>query len=537
MVLAAGLALAFAMWLYSPDFLLGTSAYWQQQDEDITQYIAGFNAFVREPWQWPLLHISSINWPAGTLATFVDIIPLYAAILKLFSHGTDTSFWNPYGAWITICYLLQGFGAWWICREAGMKSWIALVVLTLLLASFPALSFRVVHTSLMSQWLLVFALAVYLRSTRQNRLAWKAWTALVFFAFYINIYLFSMLSIVFIADVGRFMPQAGWRKSALALGFAYGLLILSLFATMLPLAASASLKDSGFGYYSMNILSPFAGGKVLQWPHPQGHDGQGEGFNYLGVFLLGLCIYGVTLIARHDRAFWIRHKALLIALILVTLYALSNRIYIGTVHLFDIYMPPWTTLLTGTLRASGRFFWLAGYAVVVFSVVTVYRHVPARRASLLLAIVLLLQIWDLGPHHLRVRDKIARQSPNALLSKTAWNRFLGNDIKTLYFYPPFRCGTASPHSTLLPTMLYAAQRKLNLSTGYVARAVKPCNNYKDEITSATDDSIAFVFLRTEFKDIGKIEQLFGEKLSVACTEIDFAYLCKRTRKGDAEKKQ
>jgi hypothetical protein len=533
LLVGISLALSFAMWLYPVDFLLGTSAYWQQQDADITQYIAGFNAFAREPWQWPLLHISSINWPDGTLATFVDIIPLYAAILKFFVHGADAPFWNPYGAWILICYFLQGVGAWWICREAGIKSWITLSVLTLFLALFPALSFRVMHISLMSQWLLVFAFAVYFRSTRQNTLAWKTWTALIFSAFYINIYLFSMLSIIFAADMIRFAPRMGWRKSVLTLGVPYGLLALSLFATMLPLPPGADLKEAGFGYYSMNVLSPFAGGKLLQWPHPQGHDGQGEGFNYLGVFLLGLFIYAIALRSRHDRSFWVRHKILLTALLLVTFYALSNQIYVGTTHLFDLYLP-WPGLLTGPFRVSGRFFWLAGYAVVIFTIVTVHRHAPARRTSFLLSLVLLLQIWDLGPHHLQVRAKVTQQPSTALLDKAAWDHLLGNNIKTLYFYPPFRCSKASPHSTLLSTMRYAAERKINLSTGYVARAAKPCVGYENEIASATDESIAFVFLRAEFEGIGKIEQLFGDKSSVACTEVDFAYLCKRVHKGKSE---
>lgn len=84
-------------------------------------------------------------------------------------------------------------------------------------------------------------------------------------------------------------------------------------------------------------------------------------------------------------------------------------------------------------------------------------------------------------------------------------------------------------------MRYAAERKINLSTGYVARATKHCEGYENKIASASDESIAFVFLRAEFEGIGKIEQLFGDKSSVACTEVDFAYLCRRVHKGESEK--
>src|SRR5471032_795476 len=68
LLLAALLSVAFAAWLYSPEFLLGHAAFWQQQNGDITQYMAGFNAYVQEPWHWPLLRLTSLNAPQGTLA-------------------------------------------------------------------------------------------------------------------------------------------------------------------------------------------------------------------------------------------------------------------------------------------------------------------------------------------------------------------------------------------------------------------------------------------------------------------------------------
>ena len=64
------------------DFVGGSSSYWQTQVEDVTQYISGLTAFVREPWSFPLLHIHSINWPTGTTVAFSDAIPLFALVVK-----------------------------------------------------------------------------------------------------------------------------------------------------------------------------------------------------------------------------------------------------------------------------------------------------------------------------------------------------------------------------------------------------------------------------------------------------------------------
>lgn len=536
LLLSVLLSLSFACWLYSLRFLRGHGPFWQSQNSDITQYLAGFNAFVREPWQWPLLHISSINWPAGTLATFVDTVPLFALVLKLTHRAPLDGLLNPYGRWVAICYLLQGAGAWWICREAKLKSWVGLAALTLLLASFPALSYRIHHTSLMSQWILLFGFAIYLRGSRLGRIAFGPWIALVVCAFYINIYLFSMLSALFVADVVRHLRPGCWRAALLAPLAAYGLLGLSLFATMLPLAATAGAPEWGFGFYSMNLLAPFAGGALLSWPHAIAQSGQGEGFNYLGIFLIALAVYALRLRGRADPGFWSRHHALLAVLMILALYALSNVVYLGEAQVLTWWMPEWAPMITGQLRASGRFFWPVGYATVIFTVLTIGRHAGRWRAPLLLALLTGLQLWDLGPHHDRIQASLQQPSP-ALVDEARWNAFLGSSTDTLYFYPSFRCGKHPANDTMLPTMLYAAKHKLNLSTGYVARVAKPCGGMAAEIAGANSPSAAFVFVRSEFTGRDEVQRLLGGPAAATCIDADFAFLCKRAGPGSREKKE
>lgn len=531
-LLACLLALAFANWLYPSGYLRGTSTAWQHLDGDITQYIAGFNAFVHEPWQWPLLRITSINWPVGTLLTFVDGIPLYAMVLKLFSHGKDLPFRNPYGAWIAICYTLQGVGAWWICRETGNRSWSALVALTLLLLACPALTFRIDHTSLMSHWLLVFAIAVYLRSARQGRLAWIAWSSLVFCAFYINVYLFCMVSLVFAADTARHLRPRQWRLALLAPLSAYGMLALSLYLTMLPLDNSSLQPEWGFGYYSMNLLAPLDGGHLLQFAHPMPNDGQREGFNYLGIFFLAVAFYAFCLSVRHDARIWLRHSIFLLVAILCTVYALSNLVYLGPVKVADWQMPLWSIPLTSQFRASGRFFWPVGYAAIVFTVLTVARHAP--RAPWIFVILLVLHYWDLQPDFARSRSATSRPFETHL-DEARWDAFFGQQTDTVYFYPPFRCGKNDPGKTVLPAMAYAARHQLNLSTGYVARAVKPCDNYAAEIGAARAPGTAFIFVKSEFPDLQALQTMLGGDAASRCIEADFAYLCTRRGMNEPEK--
>jgi hypothetical protein len=534
LLLAALLALALAHLLYSTPFMRGLLPFWHQQDNDLAQYLAGFNAYVREPWHWPLLRLTSINAPEGTLATFLDTVPLYAFLLKLWQHGPDTPFRNPYGAWIALCFLLQGVGAWWICREAQLRSWMALLAMTLLLAAFPPFAYRINHLSLMSQWLLLFGLASYLRSARLGRLASGAWMPLMLAAFYINIYIFSMLALMFAADLWRHF-SAGDRRRTLLTAVATGvLLVVSLFIMMLPMPGQAGGGEWGFGYYSMNLLGPFAGGRLLQFQHAVANDGQGEGYAYVGIFVLLAAAYGVALRRRLDTSFWTRHRALLVALVLMSCFALSNVVYLGQVELFHLDLPGWADKITAVLRSSGRFFWPVGYVLTAFAVVSLVRYLPPRAAGALLLALLCLHAWDLGPHAKRVRASVSVGATERL-HVAQWDGFLGADTKALQMYPPFGCSKAVALHTLLPAMNYAAQRQMTISTGYVARVKKPCDNYAQEIAGIRAPDTAFVFIKEDFVDLNAVRELLGDA-AATCIEADFAWLCKRQPAVALEKK-
>jgi hypothetical protein len=525
------LGLGFAWWLYGYPMLRGTAPFWWRDNADISQYLSGFNAFVHEPWHWPLLRLESMNVPNGTLVTFLDAVPGYALLLKLVHPGKG--YWNPYGFWLALCFMLQGVGAWWICREAKVQRWPVLVALTLLLLSFPEFTLRFGHISLMAQWLLLFALAVYLRSGRLGRLAVVPWTILLIGTFYLNIYLFAMSSAIFAADILRealraplHTPQgrASLRRAAAAPLIAYGLMFASMWITMLPMPPGAGNPEWGFGYYSMNLLAPLHGGGLLHLENPIAQDGgQAEGFNYLGIFLLALTAWVYKLRQRRDPAFWRRHRALLVILIVLTLYALSNIVYFGSVRVYTLDLPSQLSKVTTSFRVSGRFFWPVGYAIVLFTVLGVARYVKGWRGAALLAAVVVLQFWDLRAHHATVRALAAESSP-AKIDAARWDAFLGKDINTLYYYPPFRCGKTPATDALLPTMIYAVQHGIPMSTGYIARSAKPCTGYDVEIGSLPA-STAVAFEKQEFPLLEDVQKLMGSNAN--CADMNIVFLCRR----------
>lgn len=529
LLIALALALAWLHWLLPPGFIGGTSPYWQTDVGDTAEHLSGFNAFFSEPWAWPLLRISGLNAPDGTLATFVDIVPLYASLLKLVVPGDRFPF-NPFGWWIGLCYLLQAVGAWWLVREARLPRYSALIALIGFSLVTPVLLSRTVfgHESLASQWLILFALALYLRGGRSGRLALAAWTVLLFGAFYVHLYLFVMIGLVFAADAARFGARLGWRRTLGRALLPPALILGSLPLTMWPIPHAAAAE--GFGFFSMNLLAPvLGGGRVTGWM--TGHHewtfpgGQYEGYNYLGAGVLSLLGVGVALRLRHDPRFFGRHGMLVAMLTLASLYAVSNRVYLGHRLVLEWSVPPFLEWSFGTFRASGRFFWPVGYALVVFAVLTSARWLRPRVAGCLLALALALQWVDLQPLYGMARPVLERPA-SRILDSALWDAALGRGVHTIYLHPKFGCGrTPNAHGVILAAQRYAAERRLRLSTGHLPRYRPPCDAGPREIAASDPTTSAYVFPHGE-ASAHEAADLFPRGARLQCRELDIAVLCR-----------
>lgn len=516
----------YAYWLLPDGFITGTHSYWLAQNEDITVYVSGFYAFFREAWHWPLWRIDSLNWPEGTLTTFLDAIPLFAALLKLAAPASWFPF-NPYGLWVALCLALQSIGAWWVLREARIQSWMALLTLTFLLLMFPAWLARMGHISLMSQWVIVFALALTVRSTRQQRFPGPSWCVLLWLAFFTNIYLFSMSALIFACDAIYCLRKGNLRAVLLWSPITVTLIAVSAFVTMWPIPGSTGAPDVGFGIYSMNVLSPFTGSRFFE---PTAHSAEQafEGYNYLGLGGLTLVATALWLRLRHApriRA-WIFPFELWAALILCTLYALSNVVYAGQTLLWTWQVPEWAKPLTGQLRASGRFFWVVGYTIIIFSIITICRRVPRKTAGVLMTAVLLLQTIDLWPQLQKLRHLQPNHS-GAVIDYREWDTAIPIGTKTVYFFPKLKCNRKTSHlNTLLPVMRYSSERDLNITTGYIARHNPICAQESVEIAQSDSATSTYVFVNQEYSP-AQIRGFFPNSWIIACRVQDFATLCQR----------
>jgi hypothetical protein len=500
---------AFVSVTFSADFLLGTGSYWRTQVSDVTQYIAGFNMYFTAPWQFPLLAFDALNYPVGTMVTFVDAIPLYALILKTFLPASLAPF-NPFGVWVGLCFLLQGVGAWWIARELETQSWMFLSAMLLILLTFPALMARIGHISLMSHWILLFAMALYIRSCRKSRLPHWSWSVLLVGAFYINIYLFVMACGIMLAALFGLQRKPAFRDIG---GFFLPFAVLSVTALFmfLPLPKAEITREWGFGYYSMNLLSPLSGGKFLIVQAKEA-PGQYEGFNYLGLGIIAALPLAWGIKNRLAPHVFRRHRALLLLMLVYATYALSNQVFFGSEQIVVLRYPGFLDPLTSQFRASGRFFWPVGYCIMVFVLLMLYRGLGKRTFALSIALLVVVQMADLEDRYTIMR-KTAQKSGDKPLDTSIWDGALNDRVRNIYFYPKFKCGE-NPHETLLPIMRYASERGLRLNTGYIARYTPDCNDAVREISSSEPSTSAYVFVRSEYPDLSDVKALFPQSMNM-----------------------
>lgn len=534
----AGFAVALAIgllfvWRYFPaGFVAGTSSYWLTEVDDVTQYFSGFNAFFTAPFSYPLLAFDSINYPQGTRVTFVDAIPLYALLLKLVIPASFAPF-NPFGVWVALAFVGQAVCGWWLLRELQVKSWPALLALIVCLLTFPALTTRLGHISLMSHWIILCSLALYIRCRRTSDPQRWAWSLLLLAAFYINIYLCVMASAIYIVSCLDFRWKFQPAEIARAL-MPFLIIGVSLFLTIFPMDRVEVTPETGFGIYSMNLLSPFHGGIYLSFPDPE-MPGQYEGFNYLGLGILLAFALSIALNFKTAAESFSKHRSLTWLMLLFTAYALSNIVYYGVHQLVVINYPSFMDQITSQFRASGRFFWPVGYCVVIFAIATLYRKLSTPLFAGCMVALVILQVCDLSNLRHRLVDG-AKRPAAAVLTQAEWDQQTTSDIQYMYFFPKFRCGRSDLIlNTLMPAMRYAAVHNLKINTGYVARANSNCNveSTKAEIAASAQDHSLYVFVKEDIPQIEQVKAMFPANQQPTCKEIDFAHIC---RINSAERK-
>ena len=437
---------------------------------DFAQHVIGQLYFFAQPWNFSvgslrgLLVARGLDAPDGLNIALTDSIPMLSLLAKLLRPVLP-----PFEQTITLfqaaAWLLQPVAAVFAMRSAGERRWLPAVAVSLMAVSMPTFLHRLWHAALSGHWFLLVALGLYFRIVRGSRPAVAAACVLPVVLLLVHPYLMLMASVLLLAAplTLRLRGDPRWRGSLAAWVASSALVLLA--GGVLGYWGSGS--DGGYGYYSMNLAGPF-------WPTLSGlfpgiaytpadaTGGQAEGYQYLGLGLLGLVALSLAGWRQWPQAMR-RHPGLLIGCVALAAVAVTNWIYFLHTRLLHI---PFPSLLFAQLRCSGRLFWPVAYVLMIGSILAVLRLFPRLGIVVVLAAAL-LQVADAGELRRVDRDSLTgtvaypfdQPRLSAILRAHA----------TLAVLPTFPCngGGLAP---ALDVLWLAAQSRLAITSMYSARA-------------------------------------------------------------------
>jgi hypothetical protein len=466
------IGVSFFLWVAGPAVVSPVNVDWTMKF-DWRIHFLGWHIFRGEPWSWPPGLLSGYyHAPNGTSIGYTDSIPLVALPLKAFSP------WLPMpmqylGIWLLASFALQGyFGA--LIAHLWTRDYLATLAAAALFVLMPILLHRAEHPALCTQWVLLWAIWLYLQWRPDQPLPTAQILVLTGIVSLVHPYLAVMTTALLAALLVRRLVERrdGNLASTGAVAIAMaGVLLAGWWTSGLFIVTGSSMTRIGMALYSMNLLGPVMpqGWSALLPEIPSGSAGQAfEGFQYFGAGILAVVIAGIALRLIGGHLPVGRIWPLVLVSAVMTAYALSPRVTVADRVLLDWTLPMLDR--RGVFAAVGRFFWPAASVTLTLAVAAILCRCSRRVAAVVLSVGVILQIADLRPA-IAGRRALARSATfhvwPAAPRSPVWAAALPH-YRHIVLYYPAQCGGA-PVTFEMPGYL-AGLYGLTMNVGQVARA-------------------------------------------------------------------
>lgn len=400
--------------MFGFDIASGHAEFWTRPKGDMAVMTAAYEAFIRQPWHWPLTAVSGLGDKPISIV-FTDSIPWLAIVMKAtgLSHVL-----NPMGFFLLASYVLQVWSMIGLLRALGVTDrWILLLggLLSLMYPAWIARQFG--HVALSGHWIILIGLTLSVRSIREG-LTWKRAACFAgLFALIAGVHAYHLppVGAAFgAALLAELLQRRGgaWLRVLGAVGMTIAALAVSVWILDYHDGRGMTGGAAALGVYSMNMTAPVwpqaskLAGQLWTGAWYTGVvDGTGaqsfEGYQYLGagVLLLILAMVGFQLVAVVRArgvapGWWARWTPMTLAMIALTLWAVGWTAYVFKVQVYDLPRPKGQLAeVVGGFRAHGRFFWAVGYLLLALAITWASR-LPRRTAMAVLAAALAIQAVD-----------------------------------------------------------------------------------------------------------------------------------------------
>ena len=303
-VIAASLGGIAFLLIYGIKILNPQYTDWLLMGGDPSQHYLGWEFYRRSDWFFPLGLTDQLAYPLKTSVIYTDSIPLFAVFFKLFRHILPAQF-QYFGIWGLLCFILQGYYAARILSER-ISYRIAVLIGSVSFILSPIMIFRMYyHTALAAHWLILLAIYFFTKHEKEYMGILKPvmqWGILGILTGSIHMYFVPMCGAILLG----YILCSVWKAKKISIKFMYPGISFSagLVLTVYLLGGFSSGVDVGtnnLGLFSFNLnafFNPMSYSSILKntslWNWPFYTQGQYEGFAYLGLGIILLCIIGAV---------------------------------------------------------------------------------------------------------------------------------------------------------------------------------------------------------------------------------------------------
>ena len=394
---------------------------------DPMQHYLGWVFYRHAPWDFPVGLNPDFGLDISTSIVFSDSIPLFAIFFKALSPFLSDPF-QYFGIWLLSCFVLQALISWKLVGLFTDSRWMQFFACGMFVFSPPMIYRLGWHMSLMAHFLILAALYLNFRPGQNKRVF--HWSVLIALASLIHFYLLAMVIGLWVAnmlDQSLIQKHLGLRALIFEWAVSLSLLALVCWQAGYFVVSGESTQAIGYGINQVNLLGlfdPMGWSYLFKWiPSTTGIY---EGFVFFGggaIVVLLFAIYGFITKSCHLPASLRNHFFLVVMLLCMLLFALTNTVKIGA---FTYSFPISDSLLVfaSILRASSRLFWVIFYALMLVVIYLVIRTYSRKIAIGILALGFFIQTIDSSagwwPIHLFLqRESTERVEPT--LKDPFWN--------------------------------------------------------------------------------------------------------------------
>ena len=388
--------LLFFHYLFGLDKLNPRNMDWLYRT-DTKKHLLGWLFFQQtEMLQWPLGKIHNYGQYHFSNIVFVDTIPLLSIFFKYIPIIPSPG--QYFGIWFLICLSLQYYFAFKLLENFS-NNYSAILSFSFIFVLSPAMLARsgflndlLAHPSLMAHWLIIASMYLYFQSKWRKKL----WTVLLVIASLINLYLAAMVSAIFIFD---FISRNRFKFKDIIIFFFIFLILIFITFNIGYFISNIEHSIGGYGRYRFNLLGFFDSDN--QWSLfikdiPTSKNGEHEGFSYLGLGIILVLFISLFQFERLKlQIISIREKFFILLIIMLTMYSISNNIFISKAKLFS-YEIYFFESFFNIFRASGRFIWPVVYSIFLYSFLLLSKLKNFFFATICF-LILIIQIIDLFP--------------------------------------------------------------------------------------------------------------------------------------------